>query len=617
MIRAATASTSATAFIANNKLVVSFPYNPDHVNIVRALSGARWDRNQRTWTLYNTTQNKTELKALWPTLKIIDKEATDLNDTAALYAAANKKFLPKTRDIIIKDFVFATEPMAHQKVTFNFCRSLDCSAILLEQGLGKTKVLIDLATWRFRMGQINICFVLAPMTVVGEFANEIEKHGHKDFNDLLVLDDKSTKKRQQRLEELIAKLAKGGKFNGFIITNIDSLGNLERGLRNFLIEVNAKQKLFQMMALDESSKIKHGKSQRSKAVWKVGRTVKYRNILTGTLISQGAEDVFGQYRFLDERIFGTMVTAFRGTYLIMGGFEKRQVVGYVNMEEFLDKVYSVGIRFTKEICLKLPRKNYRRRVVRLDDKVSKLYREVEREAVSEWDGQQIIAPLAITRMQKAAQIASGFLYQHDESGKLIGAKRIHTAKIDALKEELDEVDGKIIIWAHLNEEQKMIIELLKKMKVGFVELSVNDDMDSRRRKIKAFRTDPKILYFVSKPTIAGYGVTLIESHHVIYIGNSHNAEHRWQSEDRNHRHGQKNAVTYTDIVAETSKGYKTYDHDALKSLSKKSAFAKDISSALIARMAARHMDIIEGLPKDKRKAAKSMIDSFLEDEDRF
>ncbi len=606
---------AVTAFIAKNQIVISFPFNQDHVNIVKAMMGAKWNRHERVWTLYSTTQNKKELLQIFPDLNIIDKDSETIAQTEKTFADANKRFLPKNRKITIKDFVFKTKPMNHQKITFNFLRGFDCAANLLEQGLGKSKVLIDVATWRFRMGQIKICFITAPTTVVGAFADEIEKHGHDDFNDLLILDDKSTKKRQQRLEELLEKIERGEQFHGFIITNHDALGSTKQGLRQYLIKANAKRKLFQMMAVDESSKIKHASSQRSKSHWKVGQTVKYRQILTGTFITQGAEDAFGQYRFLDDRVFGTMVSAFRGTYIILGGFEGREVVGYSNINEFLNKIYAIGIRFTKEICLDLPKKIYRRRVIRLDDKVSKLYREVEREAVSEWDGETIIAPLAINRMTKAAQIAAGFIYTHDETGKKIGVKRIHNLKTDAVKEELDDHDGKVIIWTSLEESQVMAREMMAKNKIKFVEVTAADSMPERRKKVKQFNEDESIKAFLSKPTLAGLGLTMNVAHHVIYIVNSHNAEDRWQSEDRNHRYGQESPVTYCDIVAVTAQGGKTYDHDALKTLSNKKAFANVISSGLIARMAARHPDIVAAKDKKTREKIKAAIDDMMDEEE--
>ena len=71
-------------------------------------------------------------------------------------------------------------------------------------------------------------------------------------------------------------------------------------------------------------------------------------------------------------------------------------------------------------------------------------------------------------------------------------------------------------------------------------------------------------FFVGNPTTGGYGLNLTEAKTVVYFSNNYNLEVRQQSEDRAHRIGQKNNVTYVDIV---TKG--TIDEFILKSLKKK------------------------------------------------
>ena len=64
--------------------------------------------------------------------------------------------------------------------------------------------------------------------------------------------------------------------------------------------------------------------------------------------------------------------------------------------------------------------------------------------------------------------------------------------------------------------------------------------------------DPKhpLKYFVGNPATAGYGLTLTEANLVVYYANDFNLETRIQSEDRAHRIGQKNPVTYIDLISE-------------------------------------------------------------------
>ena len=57
-------------------------------------------------------------------------------------------------------------------------------------------------------------------------------------------------------------------------------------------------------------------------------------------------------------------------------------------------------------------------------------------------------------------------------------------------------------------------------------------------------------FFVGNPKTGGYGLTLTSSHTVVYYSNDYSLEVRMQSEDRAHRIGQKEKVTYVDLIAE-------------------------------------------------------------------
>jgi SNF2 family DNA or RNA helicase len=56
-------------------------------------------------------------------------------------------------------------------------------------------------------------------------------------------------------------------------------------------------------------------------------------------------------------------------------------------------------------------------------------------------------------------------------------------------------------------------------------------------------------FFVGQPKTGGYGITLTAANTVIYFSNSYDLEIRLQSEDRAHRIGQTNKVTYLDLVS--------------------------------------------------------------------
>jgi SNF2 family DNA or RNA helicase len=74
--------------------------------------------------------------------------------------------------------------------------------------------------------------------------------------------------------------------------------------------------------------------------------------------------------------------------------------------------------------------------------------------------------------------------------------------------------------------------------------------DERQDIVQEFqRKDGPLRFFVGQPKTGGYGITLTAANTVIYYSNSYDLEIRLQSEDRAHRIGQDNKVTYIDLVS--------------------------------------------------------------------
>ena len=76
---------------------------------------------------------------------------------------------------------------------------------------------------------------------------------------------------------------------------------------------------------------------------------------------------------------------------------------------------------------------------------------------------------------------------------------------------------------------------------------------------------------MGQPRTGGYGITLTAASTVIYYSNSYDLEIRLQSEDRAHRIGQTNKVTYVDIIAP-----ETIDEKILQALREKINLAQQV-----------------------------------------
>lgn len=606
--------------LVSDFLRVRLPYSPEYIAAVKSIGYARWDSKDKSWILPHSALNLEAIKKAFPSIVCGPTlRGEDKVEAENLLEAELRKYLPLQREIEIKDFKFKTTPQWHQRVTFHFARSLDQTAIFLEQGLGKTKIMIDLVTWRFRKEQITRSFYVCPNSVVPQWGTEdVTKHLHDDFNRVTILEG-STKDRIKTLTQIYEE-----DKPGFIIANFEAL----LGLEEFLLKIQGRgNKLFQHMVLDESSKIKHATSQRSKISWRIGKTVQYRNIMTGTPITQSAEDAFSQYRFLNDRIFGPYATAFRGTYLIMGGFEMRQTVGYRNIGEFFKRLFSAGIRFTKTMCLDLPPKVYQSRFAKMDEEVSKKYRQLERECIAEFGGKEIAAPLVMTKLMKLSQVTGGFIYEQDAAGERVATHTFNkNPKLEVLDEILDEVlPNKVIIWCRFKQEIAIITALIQERavalaktgkKLKFAAIHGDIPQEERGQQVANFQTDPDCQVFIGQVSTAGLGITLTAASYVVYYSNTYSLEDRLQSEDRCHRIGQTKSVTYIDILATTFNGKRTIDHDTLDIIKGKAVFANEVSLALVRRMVDRDTDAPIRNPAHVRSSSKTS-DIVFQEGDEF
>jgi SNF2 family DNA or RNA helicase len=120
---------------------------------------------------------------------------------------------------------------------------------------------------------------------------------------------------------------------------------------------------------------------------------------------------------------------------------------------------------------------------------------------------------------------------------------------------IDETEGKIIIWAVFVSDLLKITDMLNTtFGAGSAASFYGDTKPEERQDIVEKFQDPnsKLRFFVGNPRVGGMGLTLTEAKTVIYYSNVYDLEVRLQSEDRAHRIGQKNNVTYIDLVCENT-----------------------------------------------------------------
>ena len=458
------------------------------------------------------------------------------------------------------DFMFKTEPFEHQRKTFYLSRDQKVFALLMEQGTGKTKIILDSSAYLYSRGEIQSLIIIAPNGVHRNWIREVETH-LPDWCEHQITYYRSgmNKKETEAFESVLHSkdCLKIFTFNVEAFTSPKAVNWMERILLSNEV----------MLEVDESTRIKTPGAKRTKLITKFGKQAKYKRILTGTPITKNAADVYAQFKFLDPQILGyDSFYSFRNQYCVLGGFEGRQIIAYKNLDELSRNVEGHSFRVLKKDCLDLPPKIYQRHFVQMSERQKKMYGTMKKGFIAELEGNLIEAPEAITRLLRLQQILCGWFPTENERVQPIDEKN---PRIEALKEILEGIEGKAIIWARFRADIRAIERLL-----GDLAVSYHGDVDSDARElaIDRFQKDPAIRYFIGTPQAGGTGLTLTAAEYAIYYSNSFNLEERLQSEDRCHRIGTKNNVTYIDIECQ-----KSIDSKIIKALRDKKNIADIIT----------------------------------------
>ena len=466
-------------------------------------------------------------------------------------------------------YKFKTKPYGHQITALEKSWDKEEYGYFMEMGTGKSKVLVDNIAMLYDKGKINAALIIAPKGVYRNwFSGEIPNHlpGHIDHKTVIwtATTSKAKDKEYQKLFKIDFDLH-------ILIMNVEAFST-KKGLEFATKFLNCHKTI---MAIDESTTIKTPTAKRTKAILSLGKLAKYRRILTGSPVTKSPLDLYTQCNFLHEELLGfNSYYTFRNRYATMidrnfGGRRVQIVGGYKRLDELSDSLKKFSYRVLKENCLDLPEKVYIQREVELSDEQKKIYSTMKSAALAQLKGKMATAPHVLTQLMRLHQITCGHLKNDDDT-----ITEIKNNRMSELLDVLDEVEGKVIIWANYVYDIRQIVKAISKKhgEDSIVQYYGAIPADVRQKNIEKFQ-DPKSdsRFFVGNPQTGGYGITLTAANNVIYYSNGYDLEKRLQSEDRAHRIGQKKSVTYVDFITP-----KTVDEKIVKALRKKMNIATEI-----------------------------------------
>ena len=447
------------------------------------------------------------------------------------------------------DQVFKLPPLRHQLECLLMSRDRKFFGLFHEMGLGKSKVLIDTASWLFSKGQISGLVIIAPKSACLTWAlQQIPTHMPDSVKTEVVVWGGPSKGLEQKLASLTTsnptRLATLVMNPDAVITD-RGYDTLEKFLQTFSC----------LLTIDESTSIKNPKSSRTKILVKLGKLAKYRRIMSGTPIANNPLDIFSQAQFLDPDCLGySSWFAFRNRYAVtqtqyLNGRRFEKIIGFQRLEELQRTISGFSHRALKRDALDLPEKIYETRYIELTLEQRKYYNELRDDALSELSsGTTVTAPLIITRVLRLRQCLSN-LAPTAGGTEFISSK---DPKLEAVLEILEQAgDQKVLIWSCFTPSILRLVEAINTEYGEGTAAGFYGDIGQNERQdlingIQSKESSLKVL--VLNPRTGSESITLTGASLVIYYSNDWSLAVRQQSEDRAHRIGQVRAVTYIDLT---------------------------------------------------------------------
>lgn len=462
-------------------------------------------------------------------------------------------------------YKYKTKPLPDQLAAVTKLYRGHAGAFLMPMGVGKSKALIDTVTAHFYEKRIRAVVLLAPLTTTGVWGGEhgeLAKHSPAPFKHVHADSLFDWTKHRPSSEQIL-----------WVTVGLESLsqGNTLKRVLPF-IENNECA-----IAVDESHWIKNHKALRTQAALQLREKAGLRYILTGTLATRNMIDLYAQYDFLDPNIIGVGDWyAFRNRYCVMGGFKRREIVGYDNVDELMGLIepYTYICDVPKDLP---PQIWMPPRQVRMSADQFDYYQKVRK---AELEG--ISVDNVLNKVLKLHQICGGHLWEDPKEvqdpitgrvkkapGKLLW--KMEPKKNPKLQDLLDvieqEPDKQMVIWAKYLPEIEDILEAIKPF--GRAARMTGEVSLADRQKLVADFQAGKYRFIVANQQVGGVSWTMTAGTVAHYYSNTNKLDDRLQSEKRLHRHGQKFPVVYQDYEMRTPKGGATVDSLVLGSIAAK------------------------------------------------
>jgi SNF2 family DNA or RNA helicase len=410
------------------------------------------------------------------------------------------------------------EAFAYQEEAVEFVASRSAAAIFHEQGLGKTKIAIDVILHWLREAQVDTALVITKKGLIANWQREFELHSH--------------------LRPLV--LSEDGKRNYVAFTtgtrlllgHFEVARKEERRLRAWLSSRRVG------VIVDEAAKIKNPSAALTQVYHRLAPLFAKRVIMTGTPVANRPYDVWSEVFFLDQGAsLGTDFAQFKADHDLLAtyahdaqAFEEYQR----RLEATSDLLRGISIRETKDGGrISLPSKEYVRVTVDWESEQHEMYRQVRedlRVAITQ-NGQLVLddQEAVLKRLLRLVQIASN--PRLIDEGYTAEPGKFRTL-ID-LVTDITRKGEKVIVWTAFNQNADWLAAKLSAY--GALALHGKLPMERRNQVVDWFLENEGDRVLVATPGAAKEGLTLTVANHVVFYDRTYSLDDYLQAQDRIHR----------------------------------------------------------------------------------
>jgi len=420
----------------------------------------------------------------------------------------------------------------HQLEAFEAIKDLPFAAVFHEQGLGKTKIGLDLALYWLAHGIADSVLVVTKKGLIGNWQSEVAVHSY--------------------LRPRVLGQDRKANFYAFNSPAVLYLAHYEAVLserQRFALFLKTRKV---GVLLDEAHKIKNPAARVSIALNELSESFVRRVIMTGTPVANRPFDLWAQIRFLDGgEALGRDFLAFKRDLDLsndLGRDATRAKSFSSDLEALFEGIRRFTIRETKKTAgLKLPDKTIRNLECELEPRQAELYSQFRDElaAIVVQGGKPILddAEALLKRLMRLVQVASN-PKMVDQSYRREPGKFL---PLESLVQQAVDCGEKIIVWTSFTQNAESLGHYLKQYGAGIVHGARR--IAEREETLAAFRNEPECRVLIATPGAAKEGLTLTVANHAVFYDRSFSLDDYLQAQDRIQRISQQRTCFVTNLVA--------------------------------------------------------------------